>query len=188
MKKSRMDIGWLSRAVAVCLFAAVGGCGLVLDAVPTSAQVQFYSVPFVCETNEAGEIVVATSLILYNLESGQADVYRRATLVVLETDPPPPEVAWDEEVIEPGVAVRLDCDSFARILTDDPNATFASEFEPGESVDGFLTVGVASDSDIPRLDALIQQQVFNETGGSSTSAAQVLPTSVSVTGWPPETD
>lgn len=165
---------------------ALGGCGLLgISLFPEIIipSVQFSTVPFLCESNAAGELVQSSYVILHNPEAGRVTIYRRGVLVGLESDPLPEAVVWSEQILEPDQAVRLDCDSFARILTDDPTATFNNQFDPGSRVDGFLTIGIEAGGEVPRLDASVQYQ---QPDGSFT-IAPIEPVLVVVDAWPPST-
>lgn len=164
--------------------SGVAGCGLLgieLFPEPTVATAQFYTVPYICESDAAGELVISTAMILHNPEADPVEIFRRGVLVVLETDPLPDGVVWIAQELAPDQAVRLDCDSFARILLDDPTATFESSFAPGTHVDGFLTIGVEAFTEVPRLDTSIQYTYADGTF----DLAPVVPTLVTVDRWPP---
>jgi hypothetical protein len=173
-------------AAFVCVLLAAGGCGLLgINLIPESTitSVQFYTVPFLCESNAAGELVQSSFVIVHNPEADRVTIYRRAVLVGLETDPLPEDVVWSEQILTPDQAVRLDCDAFARILTDDANATFNSEFPPGSRVDGFLTLGIEAGGEVARLDTSVQ---YMQPDGSFT-IAPIVPSLVVVEAWPPST-
>lgn len=144
-------------------------------------SVQFYAVPFLCESNAAGDLVLSSFVILHNPESGPVTIYRRGVLVGLEGEPLPDDVVWSDQILTPDQAVRLDCDAFARILTDDPSATFDNQFPPGTRVDGFLTIGIEAGTEVPRIDASIQ---YLQPDGSFT-IDPIVPTLVDVDAWPP---
>lgn len=173
-----------TRRVLPCLmFFFMSGCGLVgISLVPSPLPtVQFYTVPFLCESNAAGELVQTSFVILHNPEAGPVTVYRRGVFVGLETDPLPDGVVWNDEILTPDQAVRLDCDAFTRIVSNDPSATFASEFGPGARVDGFLTVGIEAGGEVPRLDASVQ---YSQPDGTFT-ISPIVPSLVTVDAWPP---
>lgn len=170
-----------SLSASLCL-VIIAGCGLVGGGQqPAPVDVQFYTIPFLCESNEAGELVLANSIVLHNPEAGSVTIYRRGVLVVSESDPPPDTVSWSAQVLASDQAVRLDCDTFARLVSGDGSTTFNEQFEAGSRVDGFFTIGVEANSDAERLDAFLQ--TFQADGASSSTA--LVPELVLVDAWPP---
>ncbi len=171
---------------ATCVLTALCGCGLLgINLIPedTTTTVQYYTAPFLCESDVAGELVQSSFVIVHNPEADEVTIYRRAVLVGLETDPLPDGVVWDEQEFAPDQAVRLDCDAFVRILTDDANATFNSEFAPGSRLDGFLTFAIEAGGEVARLDASVQYMQPDE----SFTIAPIVPSLVTVESWPPST-
>lgn len=176
--------GWMCMKYGMALILSLSGCGLLgIDWIPEdpTTTVQFYTVPFLCELNDAGELAKSSDVILHNPEANEMTVYRRGVLIVDETAPEPDGVVWNELELAEDQAVRLDCDAFVRILTDDPSATFGGEFPPGTHLDGFLTIGVEAGTEFPRLDASVQ---YSQLDGSFT-ITPIEPVLVTVDAWPP---
>lgn len=169
------------------LGVAAGGCGLLgIDWIPedTTVSVQFYTTPFLCESDETGEITKSTNVIVHNPEANSLTIYRRGVLVNNEGDPLPDGVSWVALQLAADEAVRLDCDAFVRVLTGDPTATFASEFGPSAHVDGFLTIGVQAGGEFPRIDASVQ--FTQPDGGFTVGLIEAIP--VVADSWPPVTE
>ncbi len=180
---TRRTVAFLLSASLCLVFTT--GCGLlVVNQQPAPVDVQFYTIPFLCESNEAGDLVQASSIVLHNPEAGSVTIYRRAVLVISESDPPPDAVSWSAQVLVSDEAVRLDCDTFARLVSGDGSTTFNEQFAAGSRVDGFFTIGVEANSDAERLDAFLQ--TFQADGASSTTA--LAPELVLVDAWPPVTN
>ena len=185
MQAIGLRTGTCSMLAAAYLSALAGGCGLLgieLFPEPEVHSAQFYTVTFFCDSDENGDLVRATRVILHNSEGGPVTVFGRVAGVGMDSNTIEP--SWSQQVLDGGRSARLDCDAFARMLTGNPTTSFKNEFEAGTRVQGVLTLGIESGSDVPILDAAAQ---YDEPDGSL-RIEPLVPSLIVVRSWPPSSD
>jgi hypothetical protein len=123
---------------------------------PKDIPILSYAAKFVClEPLQAGQLMIGpeapilsqqTEVLIHNPQAFSVTFYKKAVRAPLESVHnsgvvfPPGE--WHAENLKPDHALRVDCDEIAKLLTDDPTATFIGTYGIGVKVEGFVVVGV----------------------------------------------
>jgi hypothetical protein len=84
----------------------------------------------------------STGVVIHNPNSYPVRVYKKAVRASLEEDPPIAPGKWLSYTIGPDYAFRIDCDDIAKLLTNNPAATFIGTYGIGVEVEGMVVIAI----------------------------------------------
>lgn len=146
------------RAAEVQSGAAAPQTDVILEA-PAAANdrlILSYAAKFVCmEPLQAGMyyygavaplVKESTGVVIHNPNSFPVTLYKKAVRAPVE-NPFTVEQGvapgkWVTVTLQPDYAFRVDCDDIAKLLTNNPNATFIGTFGIGVEVEGMVVIGI----------------------------------------------
>lgn len=93
-----------------------------------------------------------TSVTIHNPNASAVTFYKRAVKARLEDAPAVPSGNWVAVPLEDKEAIRIDCDDIAKLLTNNPNATFLGTYGIGVEVEGYVDIVVGPAGNAMELD------------------------------------
>jgi hypothetical protein len=148
--------------VVVVVVASLAGPALPPEqarAAPAAQQdplILSYAAKFVCqEALAAGQywyglgapiVQQKTEVLIHNPNAFPVTLYKKAVRAPIENFTTSEQGVepgkWREVRLRPDYAFRIDCDDIAKLLTSDPAATSLGTFGLGNTVEGFVVIGI----------------------------------------------
>src|SRR3972149_6920591 len=148
-------------AAAIAVFPHVGAArasqtvpleAAALPAAPGDPLVFSYAAKFVCtEALQPGSywysaappiVQQKTDILVHNPNDYPITFYKKAVRAALEGSTPPPPGNWNTVQLQPDRAMYINCDDVARLLTNNPSATFIGTYGIGVTIEGFVVITV----------------------------------------------